>query len=592
MRKHMNPKTGMAYLEGHLDAAQYAKLERHLADCAECRAMLNEHQAIHQALQAAGQDFTPQPGLIPTWANTRQRRQRHITTKGMIQAGWRLAVVGTAVIAVFVALLPFLPQINEFEPAAQPGTTPAAGPSSTATVLPVTSTPTALPTTTLPVQIVSPTLSIAYLPSATPTPTGSPMTGANVSAPILNGRGGVAFVQEGVLFVDTAAGANPFTAIAGQVVWPDAAYPITWSPDGRTLLFFQVVENGTNQVVLWHAGTQQLQPLSDVVRRRLPALPLDHARWSPDGRRLLLTTNGALDPSGEWTHGIWVADLETGGLTLVVEAIALADALWLSDNTFLLQLDCGLDCAFLMAYDLQRNLLWKAYANREEMEVASNLFALTADRQRLVHLNTTGRIQTVDVLETASGQVTTIWELPTDLHFARELPYLSPDGRALIFTAVDAEGKTWLYLVDIEGKFYGRREDSRFLAWRPDDGGAVVADNRGPSQNQLVYWSLDGSIPRIFVRPRAFVFSYGAWRPDAQYFVYNAQDPGVGAAYLYLWQPEDGIPALVHAAASDEPFQNLTWAPDGQRIYFTLRDQELWQYDLEMGVLTLITTSG
>ncbi|MCA9958527.1 MAG: zf-HC2 domain-containing protein, partial [Anaerolineales bacterium] len=56
MGKHLTPQQGLAYLEGQLDAAQRAKVERHLADCAACRETIRQHQAVHHMLHAAGQE--------------------------------------------------------------------------------------------------------------------------------------------------------------------------------------------------------------------------------------------------------------------------------------------------------------------------------------------------------------------------------------------------------------------------------------------------------------------------------------------------------------------------------------------------------
>jgi hypothetical protein len=80
----------------------------------------------------------------------------------------------------------------------------------------------------------------------------------------------------------------------------------------------------------------------------------------------------------------------------------------------------------------------------------------------------------------------------------------------------------------------------------------------------------------------------GRWSEDGRYFVYNALDENEGASYLFLWQPESGLPTLIHAAASKEPFTHFTWLPDSQSIYFTLGDQSLWRYVIEDEELNLL----
>ena len=108
-------------------------------------------------------------------------------------------------------------------------------------------------------------------------------------------------------------------------------------------------------------------------------------------------------------------------------------------------------------------------------------------------------------------------------------------------------------------------------------------------QNQLVYWPLASTAAaRTFVRPRDFRFVSGKWSDDDRYFIYNALDDNIGASYLYLWQPESGIPQLIQSAASTSPFDNFTWMPDGSRVCFNLGNQELWEYDVITAELTLI----
>ena len=50
MSKHIDAELGLAYLDGRLDPAQRAKLERHLAECMACQAQLRQHQATHSLL--------------------------------------------------------------------------------------------------------------------------------------------------------------------------------------------------------------------------------------------------------------------------------------------------------------------------------------------------------------------------------------------------------------------------------------------------------------------------------------------------------------------------------------------------------------
>ena len=97
---------------------------------------------------------------------------------------------------------------------------------------------------------------------------------------------------------------------------------------------------------------------------------------------------------------------------------------------------------------------------------------------------------------------------------------------------------------------------------------------------------MDGAIDRLFVRPKHFRFDDGAWSADGGYFVYSAVDESIGASYLYLWQPESGVPFLVQATASQSPFSEFVWLADGDGFYFNLDDQGLWFYAVTIGQVT------
>lgn len=604
MSKHINARIGLAYLENRLDAAQRAKVERHLADCASCRRQLQQHQASHHLLQTAAQDFAPQPRTMPSWPAVRRRYEKRQAVGTMRQTGLRLAAAGLTVLFVVFVAVWYLPLSGNVEPAASavpPTMAPTAEPPTTVPVLPPATDLPALPLPEItPIPDASPVAAPAQ--QASPSPTADPLVGAQLSLPILNAQGQVAFVQDGVLYAETGVGSGKFTAVARQVApeiqgedGPVANPPAAWSPDGRQLLFFYR-DGGSDslayQVGIWSAASGELTTLQQWVERPLPTIPFSSFRWSPEGDKILLTTSDRLTADSAWTSGVWVANLATGQWELVVEARELVNTAWLSNDVFLLQLRCGANCAIVMAYNEQRHLLWKAYAEQEEVAVMSALFSLRPDHHTLLHLNSFGPVRTVDLLDTTSGEISAIWELAAGTYFAAADPQLSPDGRYILFDVVTERetGTTALHLIDRNGRLYGQRENGRFLDWRPGGGPVIVQAMAGDKQ-QLVYWPLDGAAARVFVKPRNFNFVSGKWSPDGRYFIYNALDESIGANYLYLWQPESGVPSLIHAAAATDPFQHFTWTPDAQHFYFNLGNQALWQYSVATEALTLIATT-
>lgn len=586
MTKHLSPQQGLAYLEGQLDAAQRAKVERHLADCVTCRVMMQQHQAVHNMLYAMGRDDAARSPVIPNWWEVRERHARQLQWQGVMRVGRQMAatvlvVLLLATTAVFLLNRP----PSEIEPAAPTETIPALTPAS-ATPMPaardIMPTTTDAPILATPSQAVPTT--VAVKPPLTETPVPIQVGSAPPTVPLLSSLGRLAVVQEHTLFVETAVHTANLVEIA-QDIDPDihsedgpVANPVAaWSPDGSRLAFFTGTETAVS-VTIWDSRTGQTQTLAQLIHKSLPAVPFTSFRWSPEGDRLLLTTSDRLTADSEWTSGVWIADLANGELILAVEAQKLVDTAWLTTDSFFLQLNCGRDCATVMAYNTNRTRLWKAYEEDESVLSASTFYALNAAQSILVNLNSFVSQPVVDVIDTTTGELNSVWPLAAGEIFAHLPPHLSPNGRFLTFNTTSSTTNT-LHLIDRDGHDYGSRENSVVLDWRPD-GGPVVAQTLTNGQNQLVYWPLDGAAARVFVRPRSFTFPGGQWRMDGQRFIYSALDSAIGASYLYVWSPEEGVPVLVYSAAAIQPFQDFIWTPDGSRVFFTLGGQGLWYYDL------------
>lgn len=586
MSKHIDAELGLAYLDGRLDPAQRAKLERHLAECMACQAQLRQHQATHSLLQKSGQTFQATPVRTPAWTAVRRRQEKWAGTQTIMRSTLQWATVGAVAVLIVVLLLSYQPDEPTIEPAA------SSEPAVTVTVEGVTTLTPQTTSVSTPVS-VSPQPSNEITPASNTTPAITTTTGITplttltpdsvISAAFVSMTGQVAFVRQGVLVVamndgtvvEVAPMAGPAVGEDGPVEYVAAA----WSPDGHALLFFtSPTGDEPYQAAIWQDRTVTL--LSELINQPLPAVPFTSFRWSLDGKQILLTTSSRLEADSEWTSGVWLVTLDRRELTLVVEARELSNITWLAEERFMLTLACGRDCALIMAYNEQTELLWKAY--EEEGHATTGLFTLTADRQHLVNLNTVA--QTVDWLDTATGEITSLWNLPSGQQFAPIRPLLSPDGQQIAFTVVDGDTSV-LVRLGVDGQIKGQRENSTILAWRPG-GGLVVAEALDETQNQLVYWGVDGAIDRLFVRPKHFHFDGGAWSDDGRYFAYSAVDESIGASYLYLWQPESGVPFLIQATASQTPLREFTWLADGTGFYFHLADQGLWFYEVITGQVT------
>lgn len=94
MTDHLDITALSAYLDGELDAGQTIRIDHHLADCAQCRALFVELQTLSLNLQALS--IEPPPiDLSPRLERLLHSRQPH----NRVRLGWRKHVpmtLGTA----------------------------------------------------------------------------------------------------------------------------------------------------------------------------------------------------------------------------------------------------------------------------------------------------------------------------------------------------------------------------------------------------------------------------------------------------------------------------------------------------------------
>lgn len=527
---HITPELGLAYLDGQLDGARRAKLERHLVDCPTCRAALAEQQAVYHLLVASGRNSQPRPPTIPNWRPIPSRPRPGLSLRPLL-LGF------AALIVVFVGWLvagrpsPIEPPAVLHSPLITPSPSPTA-PQPLVAIL--TPSPTA-PRPDTPTALVPPR------PTLTPTPEPLVAAALGLTHFDLGQQGTMAFIVDQILYLHDPAGAEPITRLA----WPVSQ--MVWSPDGSQLLYQtnngDCVPAGCAWYV-WQRATQTTIPLTYLVPDFGPGnwhSPL----WTADGKKIFLLNGDSGDVAladigqqqftGRWLHlpnleGIWQIEPNT----LLVGA---AGRVFLYD---------------LAAQQLQE---WPG-----RLLLADPTMHLLAIRDgELTNFYNSRQWQLI-----WSGVVADLLARPDGGYIGLQLPNHS------------------VTIVAHDGNEYGlERPNSRMLAWRPG-GGPVLAQSLEDGQTQLVYWPTSGGeVARAFVLPRPWLFPAGTWSPDSQSFFYNAIDPATGAAYLYVWQPANGPPTLRYAHNGPAVMGNFVWQPDGSGFYATLDEQTLWYYDLE-----------
>ncbi len=575
--KHIDAELGLAYLDGRLDGARLAKLERHLADCAACQEELRQHQAVHGMLQTTGAAFQPQPGKIPAWGEVHGGKRPFLSQK------WLPITAALALlIAFFVISIPILLPDNEFEPV-------AVGLTQTA-VASLTPTPTTEPTR--PLVVIVPTDEgsgeTAVLPTMTPNPTSAPYVPPTkqsfISQPSLSAQGHLVFYDNKTLLVEIEPNSNNYQDMA-----PNVSSAI-WSPS-ETQLFYLAEPNpplysdchGIEALGIWQADTNSIVSLNYALPELQNECPIA-IKWSIDEKKVYL-----MDYGFSQLLFIDLEDQTVGKLDF-----SLPVSFWdIGNERILVQERRGTNIASLDSYNLTGELIW-SYPNVPSgafLGANTGIAGYSQEHDLLVIGGPTASNESYDRTTIYSFDLTDfeLIELWTE-DIVVYSTYFSLDGFYIgLAVAHENDNGSDFMIVDRNGRSYGTRENSQLLDWRPG-GGPVVVQEMDNGQNQLVYWPLDGAAARVFVQPRDFRFVGGAWSPDGRTFVYNALDDSIGASYLYLWQPESGLPQLVQATTSEAASTNFAWMPDSSRVYYNLGNQELWSLTAETAELNLIAS--
>ena len=89
-----------AYADGELDLGSSLEIERHVADCKDCAAVLESHRALRSALGAAFLYYDP-PSRLSSRVRTAVRRQEKVFTASPLPA-WRWLAVAAPVVSLAI----------------------------------------------------------------------------------------------------------------------------------------------------------------------------------------------------------------------------------------------------------------------------------------------------------------------------------------------------------------------------------------------------------------------------------------------------------------------------------------------------------
>lgn len=470
-----------------------------------------------------------------------------------------------------------------------------------------------LPPTSTPAPQTTPSPSLTRPPTRTPRPTATPegQMRATLSDPILSRQGQLAYVANEILWLETAPGSGNFVALDGYVTG------VHWSEDGSKLLFGwnskpYPVDGGygpgfPEDYRLYSVASGEIWSLKEKIPGFL-ALPSEieicshheyvndwassFMNWSPDGSKIMFR----LRPNGSLEELLTLVDLHTQIYTVLLTCSDYLESVpFITDNVFVTRYHCGSPCQTLEGYNYQGNLVWNL------PWVVSSQVTLANDGRSIVSL---GRLmsdepqpQVIDFIDMDTGVVTPITPLLDEPMVAYFHPFfepaLSPDGNFIgFYYGGEGSGKPFmLYIVDQEGFLIGGSPYSWIVDWRLN--GGPVINQLIDGTNQLLYLPLDNAAATPITALVPLQFPEGRWSPDGRFFIYTALDEAKKMASIYLWQPGDVEPTLIHSVASLGHYQDFgfSWMPDSSRVYFNPGWAELWVYEVATGEVRLLAAA-
>lgn len=452
------------------------------------------------------------------------------------------------------------PSSPEETPSATTGATPVDG----ATLPPSTSpTPTLVPSRT-------PT------PSPTPTPTPTPSL---LSPPRVSSTGWMAYVDGGRLTVLDPDGSE-------QVIVEDyvahSKRSVTWSPDGRRLLYVtEVREEEDNPQSrhrtyhVWNSGTGETLDVSLEMSGHPPeGDSLFDYKWSPGGTRILFRVTSGASP-----QGVWVLDLEATRMWEITSQPALA-ATWADEDQVL----CTPGEEDKPLPSLLISIGPPSQTHTETVRLSSP-WSFSPDRRHIAQFRTdAANKQYLEVIALPGHEPLALSAQPT-ITGAVEAPLWSPDGRWIAYNAegVGPTGNQDAYtvVVDTTGMNDTRTITPLFAqAWSPDSrllAGPVCSDDGCPL-GVADLWSGLLRVPADAgaMSPDNSDRNAGrlwdlAWSPQGGYLAYSQTRGDPDLQGLMLWDRATGEHRALLSGDEGNSFTDLQWTPDGCRLYAAQR---------------------
>jgi hypothetical protein len=188
---------------------------------------------------------------------------------------------------------------------------------------------------------------------------------------------------------------------------------------------------------------------------------------------------------------------------------------------------------------------------------------------------------------------------------AQDTPAWSPDGSAIVFTAVSM-GASDLYrvsLLDPNGspdalqRLTSDNAAESWPAWSPDGQRIVYAAdlsqlNVGGATDLQIFNTASSQITTLTTDGAALVESAPDWSPDGQWIVFQATQAGSAKADIYRIPATGGAPEKIIASDADDILPRFS--PDGRYVVFSSDRSGNWDvyiYEIATNTYYQVTTT-